>query len=100
MVGGGSKSSLNLRIFADVYNTKIIKTNVDQDAGSLGAAAIAAVGCGIWKDFRKIDEIHRVIEVVKPDKDNNLKYEKLIPVFRYATESLADISDRIYNIDL
>ncbi|MHB8065968.1 MAG: xylulokinase, partial [Ruminiclostridium sp.] len=32
LVGGGSKSALYRRIFADAYNTKIIKTNIDQDA--------------------------------------------------------------------
>lgn len=100
LVGGGSKSALFRRIFADVYNMKIIKTNIDQDAGSLGAAAIAAVGCGIWKDFSRIDEIHIVGEIVEPDKENNLKYEKLIPVFKYATDCQARISDNLYNIDL
>lgn len=60
LVGGGSKSALYRRIFADVYNTTIIKTNIDQDAGALGAAAIAAVGCGIWKDFSRIDTLERV----------------------------------------
>jgi xylulokinase len=59
-VGGGSKSKLFLQIFADVYNTVILKTNINQDAGALGAAAIAAVGCNLWKDFIKIDEIHKI----------------------------------------
>ena len=71
-VGGGSKSKLYLQIFADVYNTKILKTNIDQDAGALGAAAIAAVGCGLWQDFNKIDEIHNAVEIVEPDSENNL----------------------------
>jgi xylulokinase len=46
-VGGGAKSRFYLGIFADVFNTCIIKTNIDQDAGALGAAAIAAVGYGL-----------------------------------------------------
>ena len=29
-----------------------VKTNVDQEAGSLGAAAVAAVGAGLWKELR------------------------------------------------
>lgn len=100
LVGGGSKSALYRRIFADVYNMKIIKTNIDQDAGSLGAAAIAAVGCGIWEDFSRIDEIHIVKEVIEPDKENNLKYEKLLPVFEYAADCQARISDSLHSIDL
>ncbi len=99
-VGGGSKSNLYLQIFADVYNTKILKTNIDQDAGALGAAAIAAVGCGFWQDFNKIYEIHKPIEVVEPDPENNRKYEKLLPVFEFATDCQASISDRLREVEL
>ncbi|HJW90192.1 MAG TPA: FGGY-family carbohydrate kinase [Anaerolineales bacterium] len=99
LVGGGSKSKLYRRIFADVYNTRIVKTNIDQDAAALGAAAVAAVGCGVWKDFSRIDEIHQVVEVVEPDGENNAKYEKLLPTFEYASECQAKISDALFGAD-
>ena len=57
-VGGGAKSRFYLGIFADVFNARVIKSNIDQDAAALGAAAVAAVGCGLWSNFSKIDEIH------------------------------------------
>ena len=94
-VGGGAKSRFYLGIFSDVFNTRILKTNIDQDAGALGAAAIAAVGIGLWSDFNKIDEIHKPIEVVEPNQNNNLKYEKLLPVFAEATEYQARIQRKI-----
>ena len=53
MVGGGSKSRLWRQIFADVYRMDCLKTNVDQEAATLGAAAVAAVGAGLWKRFRE-----------------------------------------------
>jgi xylulokinase len=99
LVGGGSKSKLYRRIFADVYNARVLKTNIDQDAGALGAAAIAAVGSGLWKDFDRIDEIHKSIEAVDPDTENNRSYEKLLPIFEYASECQAKISDRIFNLN-
>jgi xylulokinase len=99
LVGGGSKSKLYQRIFADVYNTRIVKTNIDQDAAALGAAAVAAVGCGIWEDFSRIDAIHKVEEKVDPDRSNNAKYEKLLPVFAYAAECQAKISDELQEVD-
>ena len=99
-VGGGSKSRLYRRIFADVYNTKVLKTNVDQDAAALGAAAIAAVGCGYWDSFAKIDAIHQVIEVVVPDPENNRKYEKILPIFELAAECQAKISAALHEIEL
>ncbi|HEY5587005.1 MAG TPA: FGGY-family carbohydrate kinase [Ruminiclostridium sp.] len=100
LVGGGSKSKLYRRIFADVYNTRITKTNIDQDAGALGAAAIAAVGCGLWKDFRVIDSVHKTIETVEPDRANSIKYEKLLPVFEYATACQSKICDELKKIEL
>jgi xylulokinase len=100
LVGGGSKSSLFCQIFADVYNTTIVKTNIGQDAGSLGAAAIAAVGCGLWKDFYRIDEIHKVNEIIKPFPENNQKYENLLPVFEFAANYQAKISEMLHGLDL
>jgi xylulokinase len=100
LVGGGSKSKLYQRIFADVYNTKIIKTNVDQDAAALGAAALAAVGCGFWKNFDRIDTIHQTAETVLPDPENNQKYEKILPVFEYASECQAKINAALHEIEM
>lgn len=99
-VGGGAKSRFFLGIFADVFNTRITKTNIDQDAGALGAAAIAAAGCGIWKGFDKIDKIHKTVELVEPNVENNRKYEKLLPVFRLAAEYQAKIGDALRAIEL
>jgi len=100
MVGGGSKSALYRRIFADVYNMKIVKTNIDQDAGALGAASIAAVGCGLWKDFSRIDIIHRTLEEVNPIPENNQIYERLLPVFEFAAVQQAAISDRLHDLEI
>ena len=87
-------------IFADVFNTRILKTNIDQDAAALGAAAIAAVGCGLWSNFEKINAIHKAVEMVEPDVDNNRKYEKLLPVFVQSAEYQAQISDSLREIEL
>jgi len=100
LVGGGSKSPLYRRIFADVYNMDIVKTNIDQDAAALGAVALAAVGCGIWKDFSRIDEIHQTEQVVRPDPANNAVYEKMLDVFDFAADKQAEISDRLFALDI
>jgi xylulokinase len=99
-VGGGAKSRFYLGIFADVFNTRILKTTIDQDAGALGAAALAAVGCGLWPDFERIDEIHETVDVVEPDPANNRKYEALLPVFELATGYQAKICDLLHNTDI
>jgi len=96
LVGGGSKSKLWRQIFADVYNINIVKTNIGQEAGSLGAAAVAAVGSGLWRDFSKIDDIDQVEEITIPIPKNVSKYEKLLNVFKRAHEYQAEIGDLLH----
>lgn len=99
-VGGGAKSRFYLQIFADAFNARIRKTNIDQDAGALGAAAIAAVGCGLWNGYEKIDEIHHTEEVVEPNPENNAKYEKLLPIFELAAKLQSEIGDALQSVDI
>jgi len=99
-VGGGARSRFYLGIFADVLNARILKTTIDQDAGALGAAAIAAVGCGLWPDFERIDELHETVEVVEPDQESNRKYEALLPVFQLAAEFQARVGDALHAVDI
>lgn len=99
-VGGGAKSRFYLGIFADAFNTRVIKSNIDQDAGALGAAALAAVGCGLWPDFARIDDIHQTLEVVEPVAANTNIYEKLLPVFEMGSDALSRIGDSLQQTGL
>lgn len=100
VVGGGSKSDLWRQIYADVYNMRIVKTNIDQQAAALGAAALAAVGTGLWADFEIIDLIHKTQGTHDPIAENNAKYEKLLPVFSKAAKYQARIGEMLTKIDL
>ncbi|MCX7029682.1 MAG: FGGY family carbohydrate kinase [Spirochaetes bacterium] len=100
MVGGGSRSRLWLQIFADVFRMDCVKTNVDQDAASLGAAAVAAVGAGLWKDFGKVDEAHRVQDVCRPIPANVEKYRRLMPAFEMLRRQQAELGELLHGIDL
>ncbi len=99
-VGGGSKSRFYLGIFADAFNSRIVKTSIDQDAGALGAAALAAVGCGLWPDFSQIDRIHKPVEVVEPVVENNRIYEQLLPVFALASETQSKLGEALRRIEI
>jgi len=91
--GGGSKSPIWRRIFADIYNLPILKTNIDQNAASLGAAALAANACGIWKGYDMIEKIHKMESLIYPDTESNLKYEKLLNIYSHMTECFAKLGD-------
>jgi xylulokinase len=100
MVGGGSKSALWRQIFADVYQMDCVKTNIDQEAGSLGAAAVAAVGAGLWKGFDTIDQVHKVQSVEKPIARNVESYRRLMPAFEMVRRHQAELGDLLHGIDI
>lgn len=93
VVGGGSKNRKWWQIYADMYKMNIVKTNIDQQAATLGAAAVAAVGTGLWSDFEPVDKIHKIEDTVHPILENQNKYEDLLPIFKKASENLASIGD-------
>jgi xylulokinase len=100
VVGGGSRSRLWRQIYADLYKMRILKTNIDQQAAALGAAALAAVGSGLWKDYEIIDVIHKIEDITDPNSQNVLVYEKIMPIFLKAGKDLAEIGDMVANLDL
>lgn len=100
IVGGGSKSSFWRQIFADVFNMNIVKTNIGEEAGSLGAAAIAGVGCGLWPDFSKVDEIHQVQSIVGPVAEHHEVYKKLAPIYEMLRKSQAEIGQSLSQISI
>lgn len=95
--GGGSKSKFWMQMFADVFQMDIIKTNIDQDAASLGAAAIAARAIGMWQDYSPIPSLHHVERISKPDPQSAAAYAKLQDTFVHICDVLADLGD--YMID-
>ena len=95
LVGGGSKSALWRQIYADIYKVNVIKSNVDQQAAALGAAACAAVGVGIWENFDRIDSLHEVESYVKPIPENVAYYDELMKVYQVITDDFCDIGDML-----
>ena len=100
MVGGGSRSPVWRQIFADIYCMECVKTNVDQEAGSLGAAAVAAVGAGLWKSFDTVDRVHKVQDVSKPIPGNVEKYRRLMPAFEMVRRYQAELGELLHATDV
>jgi xylulokinase len=93
--GGGSKSALWRQIFADIYGMDIIKTNVDQGAATLGAAALAANAAGLWKGYDMIPSFHKQESVEKPNPENAAKYRAVFPLFRKLAVLSAELGDEM-----
>lgn len=94
LVGGGGKSRFWRQLFASVYEKNIVESKVGEDAGSLGAAALAAVGSGLWDSFERVRDAHEIVGLAKPDETAE-QYRKIIPVFEKIAEIQSDIGDML-----
>lgn len=93
IVGGGSKSAFWRQIFADVYGMAVVKTNVDQEAGSLGAAALGAVGTGLWDEFSRVEGIHTEEGREVPGEDAAGKYRELLEAFELQRKHCSELGE-------
>ena len=92
LTGGCSKSAVWRRIFCDIFNIPVLKTNIDQDCASLGAAALAANAVGLWQGYDIIPSIHKKEDRLEPDAEAASYYEKLLAIYEKWTDSLAGLS--------
>ncbi|MPN05576.1 hypothetical protein SDC9_152827 [bioreactor metagenome] len=82
-----------MQIFADVYDRKVEVTNVDQDAASLGAAAIALKGEGVWADYTPLDGLFNVQKAFVPNPDASRRYAQIGKWFVKWVQALAEIHE-------
>lgn len=100
LVGGGAKSQVWRQMFADVFGIDIVKTCIDQDAASLGAASLVAYGLGYWNDYTIIDKIHEIQSIEKPDKQAFAQYQKFYKVHRDIAHFMALSGDELTNVKI
>lgn len=93
LCGGCSKSAVWREIFANVFHMPVLKTNIDQDAASLGAAALAANAVGLWDGYGRIPKIHIPEDRIEPDPELAGYYERLLPLYQEWTGYLAKLGD-------
>ena len=73
--GGGAKSALWRKIIANVMNLEV-EVIESEEGPSLGAAMLAAVGCGEYPDVvSAAEKIVKVVDSVKPDPELVQKYD-------------------------
>jgi len=83
LTGGGAKAALWRQIYADVFGCRVVASAIGQQCAALGAAALAAVGTGVWSDFARIDELAAAGGVaVMPNADNIAVYRAAEPRHR------------------
>lgn len=86
MVGGGARSAAWRQMFADILGCTILKAAVDQQAATLGAAALAFVGIGAWPDFSPLRAICATRDISKPEESATPVYDAALQAYRGAAE--------------
>ena len=90
--GGGANSSLWLQMQADIFNREIITTASNEQA-SLGAAIIAAVGCGLYKNLEEASDVMVRLGHAKayPKKENVKVYAENYEKYKELYNRTADL---------
>ncbi len=97
VVGGGARSEMWRQIYANVYNMPVVQTTVDEQAGALGAAALVAVGLGLWEDFTPIDALHQERARHEVDTTAQQTYQKIIPLFKKLSQYQSALAEPCSN---
>jgi xylulokinase len=80
IIGGGAKSDIWCRIYADVLNRKIRRVNEPILSNLRGASFLALVALGYMK-FSDIPGIVKISKTYEPDDKNRLLYDRLFREF-------------------
>lgn len=94
MSGGGSASPLWRQIFADVFGCTVITMSAADEGGAYGAAMIAGVGAGLWKDLAAATGILRVESRTLPAPENAEAYRRAAAVYGGIYPALKDLFSR------
>lgn len=88
--GGGAKSALWKRIFANVLNIRLMSPETEQGPG-FGGAVIAAVACGEYESVEDAaGKIVRIRDEVVPDAETAALYEERYQIYRKLYPALKD----------
>lgn len=93
--GGGARSQLWRQMLADVYGLPICQT-VSDEGPALGAALLAAVGCGIYSSVGEACKTAVAIrERLLPDKERGRRYGEFYEIYKGLYKSLNDSFKRL-----
>ena len=91
VIGGGAKGAVWRQMMADIYDCRIEKLNVLEEATSMGAAVIGGVASGAFHDFDVIRQFIRVDDVAVPNPTHQAVYRRMMPIFEKCYHALLDV---------
>lgn len=88
--GGGALSPLWRQIVADVFNLPVVTVSGSGEGGAYGAALVAGVGVGIWKDLVEASNVLCEETVTMPIAQNVDTYNKVYQLYDKVYIALKD----------
>jgi xylulokinase len=86
--GGGVKGALWRQILASVLEAELVTVNTTEGA-AFGAALLAGVGAGVWKDVpAACDAVVKIASSTPPDPAQVEAYRKAYPLYRHLYPAL------------
>ncbi|GGE49444.1 xylulose kinase [Pullulanibacillus camelliae] len=94
-IGGGAKSEEWLQIQADVFDAPIIKLKNEQGPG-MGAAMLAAVGCGFFPSLEACSDVFIEVErQISPIPENVQAYKALFKLYQTVYGQTQTLSEHL-----
>ncbi|MBR0085284.1 MAG: hypothetical protein IJL97_01920 [Lachnospiraceae bacterium] len=85
---------------ADMFEANMMRPKNLQYIGALGAALMAGVGTGLFKDFAMAAEVTKSDDITAPNPENTAAYRKLLPVYRKFYEALMPVYKELQDITI
>ncbi|MBQ3050156.1 MAG: xylulokinase [Oscillospiraceae bacterium] len=95
LIGGLALSEVWRKTVADALGVTVRQTTCTEEASSMGAAVIAGVGAGIFKDFSASERFIRPKELAEPDMEVNSFYQSRLPVYKACYTALKDVFPKL-----
>lgn len=92
--GGGAKSEVWRQMAADIFGLPVVTISGSGEGGAYGAALVAGVGLGLWKDL--VEAAGNPVEETRnlPDPDTQAIYEKVYRLYDALYPSLKPCFDQ------
>lgn len=90
-IGGMAQSEVWQHAVADVYGINVKIPTYLEEANSMGAAVIAGVGAGIYRDFSAVNKFIEIQKCVIPNQENHLTYKDLMKKYNLLYDALVPV---------
>jgi xylulokinase len=95
-IGGGTRNTFWMQNKADISGRQVVTLEVEE-ATALGAAMLAGVGAGKYRDLSEaVGRVHRPGRTYEPNLENVSIYADLFGIYKDIYHSLSSINTRIY----